>query len=57
MSSRPLLQPITFYGVFPIRVLLPWPSLVKWEGKRDGSCALADWEKLPVVDPAYEEKA
>ena len=32
-------------------------GLVKWQGKRDGAGALADWEKLLAVDPSYEAKA
>lgn len=32
-------------------------GLVRWEGKKDGAGALADWEKLLAVDPTYEEKA
>ena len=32
-------------------------GLVKWQGKRDGTGAIADWEKLLAANPDYEGKA
>ncbi len=31
-------------------------GLVKWQGKRDGAGAMADWEKLLAANPNYEGK-
>jgi len=31
-------------------------GLVKWQGKKDGAGAVADWEKLLATDPNYEAK-
>jgi len=31
-------------------------GLVKWQGKKDGPGALADWNKLLAVNPNYEAK-
>ena len=32
-------------------------GLVRWQGKKDGKGALADWEKLLATSPNYEGKA
>jgi tetratricopeptide (TPR) repeat protein len=32
-------------------------GLVKWQGKKDATGALADWQKLLVVNPDYQEKS
>jgi tetratricopeptide (TPR) repeat protein len=32
-------------------------GLVKWQGKKDSTGALADWQRLLTVDPGYEAKA
>ena len=31
-------------------------GLVKWQGKKDSTGAIADWEHLMAVDPAYPER-
>jgi cytochrome c-type biogenesis protein CcmH/NrfG len=31
-------------------------GLVKWQGKKDGAGAVADWEKLLATDPKYEAR-
>jgi tetratricopeptide (TPR) repeat protein len=31
-------------------------GLVKWQGKKDGAAALADWQKLLAANPNYEGK-
>jgi len=31
-------------------------GLVKWQGKKEGAGAVADWEKLLATDPNYEAK-
>jgi tetratricopeptide (TPR) repeat protein len=31
-------------------------GLVKWQGKRDGAGAIADWKKLLATSPNYEAK-
>ena len=31
-------------------------GLVKWKGKKDAAGALADWERLLAIDPAYDQK-
>ena len=32
-------------------------GLVRWKGKKDGSGAIADWEKLLATNPQYEGRA